>query len=134
MTTGIAGRASSRWRHRLVVRVPRRRLTRWSSRVLGWALMLALAIAVLPAGPAIWADVESAGHVYSEAQVTAPGGPSADVALVLGAQIEPGGTEPMAFLRGRLDTAAALLASGRVRVLLVSGDEHGSSGDETDVM
>jgi len=96
--------------------------------------MLALAIVVLPAGPAIWADIESSGHVYTEAQVTAPGGPSADVALVLGAQIEPNGTEPMAFLRGRLDTAAALLASGRVRVLLVSGDEHGSSGDETDVM
>ena len=60
--------------------------------------------------------------------------PTADVVLVLGAQVAPGGTDPMPVLRGRLDTAAALVRDGRARVILVSGDGTGGSGDETTVM
>jgi vancomycin permeability regulator SanA len=40
----------------------------------------------------------------------------------------------MPFLRGRLETAAGLVRAGRVKVLLVTGDAHGGSGDETAVM
>ena len=69
------------------------------------------------------------GNVYTEAQA-----PAADVVLVLGAQVAPGGADPMPVLRGRLDTAAALVRDGRARVILVSGDGTGRSGDETTVM
>lgn len=54
--------------------------------------------------------------------------------MVLGAQVAPGGAGPLQYLRGRLDTAAALLRAGRARVILVSGDGRGASGDETAVM
>jgi vancomycin permeability regulator SanA len=76
-----------------------------------------------------WTRFASAGHLYDPADA-----PAADVALVLGAQVAPGGTRPMPVLRGRLETAAGLVRDGRVRVLLVSGDAHGGSGDETSVM
>jgi vancomycin permeability regulator SanA len=36
----------------------------------------------------------------------------------------------MAYLRGRLDVAIELLAAGKVREILVSGDAAGDSGDE----
>ena len=88
----------------------------------------------LAAGPYAWTRIESSGHLYDEADLTGSGGPRAEVVLVLGAQVAPDGTEPMPFLRGRLDTAAALVASGHATVILVSGDANGSSGNETDVM
>jgi vancomycin permeability regulator SanA len=45
------------------------------------------------------------------------------VALVLGAQVDPGGV-PSPFLAARLEIARRLLADGRVGAILVSGD-HG---------
>jgi vancomycin permeability regulator SanA len=40
----------------------------------------------------------------------------------------------MPFLRGRLDVAAELITTGKVRALLISGDAGGGSGDEVRVM
>jgi hypothetical protein len=40
----------------------------------------------------------------------------------------------MPFLKGRLDTAGALVTSGHAKVVLVSGDGTGGSGNETAVM
>jgi vancomycin permeability regulator SanA len=79
--------------------------------------------------PYTWTEVAADGNVFTEAEA-----PEADVVLVLGAQVAPGGTDPMPVLRGRLDTAVALVRGGRARVILVSGDGTGRSGDETTVM
>jgi vancomycin permeability regulator SanA len=93
-------------------------------------VLASIALAVMASGGAFaWTRFASAGHLYDPA-----GAPVADVALVLGAQVAPGGTLPMPVLRGRLATAARLVRDGRVAVLLVSGDAHGGSGDETSVM
>ena len=79
--------------------------------------------------PFAWTRTVAGGHLYDEADA-----PRADVVLVLGGEVAPGGTRPMPFLRGRLDTAALLITGGRAKVLLVSGDADGSSGNETRVM
>jgi vancomycin permeability regulator SanA len=89
------------------------------------------AAAAVPFG---WTQARASGHLYDESDLTGAGGPRADVVIVLGAQVADGGTRPMPFLQGRLDTAAALLASGRAQVVLVSGDAGGASGNETEVM
>ncbi|GAB3711085.1 SanA/YdcF family protein [Mariniluteicoccus flavus] len=56
-----------------------------------------------------------------------------DVALVLGAQIYPDGT-PSPFLKGRLDLAVELFRAGKVRALLVSGDNGVDHYNEPDGM
>ena len=99
-----------RWRRRLFVLLAASRSACWPSRTL-------------------WTQIAAGGHRYAEADA-----PAADVVLVLGAQVAPGGTEPMPVLRGRLDTAAGLVSAGRAQVILVSGDGTGGSGDETTVM
>ena len=58
--------------------------------------------------------------------------PALPVAIVLGAQAHDGW--PMAFLRGRLDTTAELVRAGKARVVLVSGNGTGESGDEIAAM
>ncbi len=94
-------------------------------------LPIAILIAVVLAGiPFTWTRIEASGYEYDEAQFTG----TADVVLVLGTAVAPGGTQPMDRLRGRLDTAAQLVRSGRAKVILVSGDAGGSSGNETLVM
>jgi vancomycin permeability regulator SanA len=93
-------------------------------------LIFALVLAMLAfLTPAIWTLVASAGHLY-----TVDNAPNAPVAIVFGAQLKPGGHSPKSFLAGRLATAEKLYRSGRVRALLVSGDAHGSSGNEVAVM
>jgi vancomycin permeability regulator SanA len=90
---------------------------------------------VLAAGvPYAWVQAQAYGHVYDASDLAGDAGPRADVVIVLGAQVAPGGIRPMPFLQYRLDTAADLLASGHAKFILVSGDEHGTSGDETRVM
>lgn len=59
--------------------------------------------------------------------------PSAPVALVLGAQIYPDGT-PSPYLKGRLDTAKRLYDAGKVRAILVSGDNGDQHYNEPDGM
>ncbi|GAA4262949.1 hypothetical protein GCM10022255_103070 [Dactylosporangium darangshiense] len=92
------------------------------------AVAAVVSVAVLLA-PTAWIRAESSGRV-----VPAGRAPSADVAIVFGAQIAPGGKDPMSFLRNRLDAAAALVSSGKVKALLISGDAHGGSGNEVKVM
>mgnify|MGYP003453223860 CR=1 FL=1 len=55
------------------------------------------------------------------------------VALVLGAGLNPDAT-PSPFLAGRLEVARALHESGRVQVLLVSGDNRVVNYDEPTTM
>jgi vancomycin permeability regulator SanA len=110
----VLGRCSGYWR-----RLP------WAVRKLPVAGLVVLVLAAIPFG---WTRVAARGHVFDATDV-----PAADVVLVLGSQVTPE-HEPMPVLRGRLDTAAQLVRDGRARVVLVSGDAGGHSGNETSVM
>jgi vancomycin permeability regulator SanA len=97
-----------------------------------WLKRLVLAAVVLAAllvAPTGWLHYGSSGHVRPAGDA-----PAAPVVIVFGAQLAPGGTQPRPFLRGRLDTAAELVRAGRAKVVLVSGDAHGSSGNEIAAM
>ena len=59
--------------------------------------------------------------------------PAAPVALVLGARVFPSGT-PSPFLAARLDLAHRLYQAGKVRVVLVSGDNMAPEYNEPDAM
>ncbi|WP_432830116.1 SanA/YdcF family protein [Dactylosporangium sp. CA-092794] len=96
-------------------------------RTLRRLVFAAVVVAAVVLTPSAWIRIEAAGRV-----VAADRAPAADVAIVFGAQLENGA--PMSFLRNRLDTAAALVSSGKVKALLISGDAHGASGNEVDVM
>jgi vancomycin permeability regulator SanA len=94
-------------------------------------LLVRLTIAglVLAAPPAVWLRLASAGHVH-----TVESAPDAPVVIVFGAQLDGGGNRPSPFLAYRLDTAIRLVAAGKARAVLVSGDADGGSGDEVSVM
>jgi vancomycin permeability regulator SanA len=83
---------------------------------------------LVTAGSVLWLRVGASGHLYSASAV-----PAAPVGLVLGAQVESDGS-PSVFLTARLELARQLYASGKVRVLLVSGDHMDWDYDEPDAM
>jgi vancomycin permeability regulator SanA len=103
-------------------------------RVIRWALIVGAALVVLSALPFAWVHIDAAGPMLNESDLAGGKGLHEDVAMVLGAQVEPDGVTPRPYLKGRLDTAAQLYRDGNVRVILVSGDGDGTSGDETQVM
>lgn len=90
----------------------------------------ALGLAGLAAvgGPALFVKLTARPHTF-----TASSAPETPVALVLGAQIYPDGT-PSPYLRGRLETAKRLYDNGKVRVILVSGDNGEDHYNEPDGM
>ncbi|MER7419836.1 ElyC/SanA/YdcF family protein [Micromonospora peucetia] len=109
--TGAVGRAS-RWRRRLIrVAAP------------------GVAVLLLASLPWLWTTTAARGHLYDEADA-----PAADVVIVLGTAVAADRRQPGDRLAGRLETAAALVNSGRARVVLVSGDGGGTSGDEPAAM
>ena len=85
-------------------------------------------LAAVAVGPWAWVSLASGGHVHRVDDA-----PSAPVALVLGAGLNPDGS-PSAFLAGRLEVAKALYDSGRARVILVSGDNRVANHDEPTAM
>ncbi|GAA3219232.1 vancomycin high temperature exclusion protein [Dactylosporangium siamense] len=87
-----------------------------------------LGVVLLVAGSVIWVRSGADGHLYTEQTV-----PEAPVALVLGAQVYEGGT-PSPFLEARLALARRLLETGKVKVLLVSGDNMHHDYDEPTAM
>ncbi|MCU7725963.1 YdcF family protein [Actinoplanes sp. KI2] len=103
------------------------RLVRRRRRLL---LVAAVAIAalVLVSAPWAWTVLAARGHLHSEADA-----PTAEVAIVLGTEVTVDG-RPSPRLAGRLETAAALVRAGKARVVLVSGDSNGGSGDEPAAM
>jgi vancomycin permeability regulator SanA len=109
---------------------PTKRVRWWWNRPVRIAFALLVGLILLAGVPFGWTRMSAGGHLYDERSVTG----ITDVALVLGAQVSPDGTQPLPFLRGRLDTAADLVRSGRARVILVSGDGMRSDGNETSVM
>lgn len=82
-------------------------------------------------GSVLWVRVKAAGHLFDDADLAVV--PPAPVALVLGAQVYPGG-RPSPFLAGRLDLVKRLLDAGVTRCLLVSGDSKAVEHDEPQAM
>ena len=92
-------------------------------------VVAALVVALLAvSAPWAWTVLAARGHVYAQTDA-----PTADVAIVLGTEVTLDG-QPSPRLAGRLETAAELVKTGHARVLLVSGDSHGGSGDEPAAM
>lgn len=79
-------------------------------------------------GSISWVRVEASGHTYTVADV-----PPAPVGLVLGDLVDADG-KPSPFLLARLRLAQRLYAAGKVKALLVSGDNSRPDYDEPDVM
>ncbi|MEV0213434.1 ElyC/SanA/YdcF family protein [Micromonospora sp. NPDC050695] len=101
---------------------------RWRRRLRRLAVLGVVAL-LLASLPWLWTTISARGHLYAEADA-----PSADVVIVLGTAVAADRRRPGERLAGRLETAAALVTGGRAKVVLVSGDGGGTSGDETAVM
>lgn len=99
-------------------------LGRW---MLGGLGVLTAVVGVL-LGSVIWLRSAADGHEFAVADA-----PAAPVAIVFGAGISSAGV-PTPALRVRLEDAAALYRAGKVKVLLVSGDNGTTSHDEPTVM
>ena len=89
---------------------------------------VAAAVVLVVSGPWLWTTSAALGHVHDEDTA-----PAADVVVVLGTEVAADG-QPSVRLAGRLRTAAALVAARRARVVLVSGDGAGASGNEPAAM
>jgi vancomycin permeability regulator SanA len=110
-----------RWR-------PSQRLRRWLRRAVVFAALSMVVAAVTTVASEMWVRASADGHIFTEQTV-----PEAPVALVLGAQVYADGT-PSPFLVARLEIARRLLAAGKVRVILVSGDHMRWDYDEPGAM
>ncbi|MGW0783425.1 SanA/YdcF family protein [Streptomyces sp. NPDC002913] len=98
--------------------------TRRGQRRLVQALMVASVVAL---SPAAWL------HTTADARVrTTADAPARDVAVVFGAGLWQG--RPSPYLAHRLDAAAELYRAGKVRVVLVTGDNSRVEYDEPDAM
>ncbi|MFI7573451.1 vancomycin high temperature exclusion protein [Micromonospora sp. NPDC049497] len=107
----LAGPRGRRWRRALL------------AAVLGVAILTAATVA-----SAAWVRDGAEGHIFTEEAV-----PEAPVALVLGTRVYPDGT-PSPFLVGRLEVAYRLFTAGKVRAILVSGDNMEADYDEPGAM
>ena len=87
-----------------------------------------VAAGVLALSPYLWVRAASAGHIYDPQEV-----PTAPVAIVFGAGIRADGT-PMTFLQARLDLARDLYQRGKVKAVLVTGDNRTPDYDEPTAM
>ncbi|MFC5720123.1 vancomycin high temperature exclusion protein [Streptomyces gamaensis] len=95
----------------------RRRAARWT-----------MALCVLALLPSTWVYASASPRLREAGEV-----PSAPVAVVFGAGLEEDGT-PSRYLAHRLDTAADLYRAGKVKVLLVTGDNSREGYDEPGAM
>ncbi|MEU0298754.1 ElyC/SanA/YdcF family protein [Streptomyces sp. NPDC006175] len=103
---------------------PRLPRTQRGQRRLVQAVMFVCAVALAPAA---WL------HTTADARVrTAADAPAQEVAVVFGAGLREG--RPSPYLAHRLDTAAELYRTGKVRALLVTGDNSRVEYDEPDAM
>jgi vancomycin permeability regulator SanA len=104
------------------------RRARWLRRAVVAAVVGAVLLTGATVASVSWIRGAADGHLYAEADV-----PEAPVALVLGTKVHPDGT-PSPFLTARLEIARRLLAAGRVRAILLSGDNMNPGYDEPTAM
>jgi vancomycin permeability regulator SanA len=114
--TAVTARVRTLLRHPLV------------RRGLRLALVATVAGGLVVAGSITWVRIQAHGHIYRAADV-----PKAPVGIVFGALVDQSGM-PSSFLVARLTLAERLYDTGKVRALLVSGDNSRSDYDEPDVM
>ena len=92
-------------------------------------VLAVLVVALVVVGGAFgWVHISANDRVY-----TASDAPNRDVALVLGAGLDADGT-PGQYLSGRLDEAVSLYEQGKVKVVLVSGDNRTEGYSEPGAM
>lgn len=103
------------------IRVPRTRRER--RRVLRWGV----AVCVVALLPATWVKVTGDGRLRTVADV-----PREPVAVVFGAGLWDG--KPSPYLAHRLDAAARLYRTGKVEVVLVTGDNSRTAYNEPGAM
>lgn len=101
----------------------------WFRRAVVAGALAAAAAVLVMATAGVWVSVRSQGHVYAEADV-----PAAPVALVLGAEVYYPSGQPSPFLEARLEIARRLFADGKVKAILVSGDNRVHSYNEPGAM
>lgn len=106
---------------RWVALLPR---TRGGQRRAVQCLMVACAVAL---APMTWMYASAQSHVRTTADA-----PERGVAVVFGAGLWDG--RPTPYLAHRLDAAAELYRTGKVKVLLVTGDNSRTEYDEPDAM
>ncbi|MFI1866390.1 vancomycin high temperature exclusion protein [Streptomyces jumonjinensis] len=87
----------------------------------------AMAGCVLALAPATWMHAVADSRVRTTADV-----PAQEVAVVFGAGLWEG--RPTPYLAHRLDAAAELYRTGKVKVVLVTGDNSRADYDEPDAM
>ena len=85
-------------------------------------------LGVLAFSPTLYAWGAAMGRTYTRTSV-----PERDVAIVFGAEVLPNKT-PSSYLKARLDLAYELWRTGKVKVVLVSGDNGDVHYNEPDVM
>jgi SanA protein len=107
-----------------------RAVTRRARRHRGKLAVLTVLFVLLPAAALLWADracrAAAAGRIFRHTAAL----PTNDVALVLGTARLTAGGRPNLHFTQRVRAAAQLYHSGKVRHLLVSGDNHIASYDE----
>ncbi|MFG2131888.1 vancomycin high temperature exclusion protein [Streptomyces sp. NPDC048751] len=103
---------------------PRLPRTRAGQRRLVQAVMAVCVLALLPS---TWMYVVTGDRLRTTADA-----PRTDVAVVFGAGLWDG--EPSPYLAHRLDAAATLYREGRIKVVLVTGDNSREDYDEPDAM
>ncbi|MFJ5550490.1 vancomycin high temperature exclusion protein [Streptomyces sp. NPDC093225] len=101
-----------------------RRMTRRGRRR---AVQLLMALCVVALLPATWTHAASAGRLRDTADA-----PASDVAVVFGAGLWKG--RPTPYLARRLEAAAELYRTGKVKAVLVTGDNSRVEYDEPNAM
>ncbi|MET9110728.1 SanA/YdcF family protein [Streptomyces zhihengii] len=91
------------------------------------AIQAVMAGCVLALLPSTWMHAAADGRVRPAGDV-----PAREVAVVFGAGLWDG--RPTPYLAHRLDTAAELYRTGKVKVVLVTGDNSRAEYDEPDAM
>ncbi|MFE3139476.1 vancomycin high temperature exclusion protein [Streptomyces scopuliridis] len=109
---------------RAAARGPRFRLTQRRRRRLVQAVMFGCVLAL---APATWMHAVADSRIRTVAEA-----PARDVAVVFGAGLWSG--RPTPYLAHRLDAAAELYRAGKVKVVLVTGDNSREEYDEPDAM
>lgn len=103
---------------------PRRRARR---RILSALAALVIVGLLLTLGPYLWVRLASRGHITTVAEA-----PRTPVALVLGAGLRNG--KPTPYLAYRLDVAVELWKAGKIKAVIVSGDNRTHGYDEPTAM
>lgn len=91
------------------------------------AVQAVMALCVLALLPSTWTHATAAGRLRTTAQA-----PAAGVAVVFGAGLWDG--RPTPYLAARLDAAVELYRAGKVKAVLVTGDNSRTEYDEPDAM